>query len=87
MLGRTVTEDCIVVDVPERLSFDVAIPVVDPAQLEAEESETGDPVSLFRRMGSGDFPTSLRAISVSARRDPGLLSALARMDLERRFLS
>ena len=87
MLGRAVTEDCIVVDVPERLSFDVAIPVVDPAQLEAEESETGDPVSLFRRMGSGDFPTSLRAISVSARRDPGLLSALARMGLERRFLS
>jgi HD superfamily phosphohydrolase len=85
ILGREMTEDSIVVDVPERLSFDVAIPVVDPAQLEMEEAEAGDPVSMFRRMGAGDFPSSLRSISVSARRDPALLSALSGMDLARRF--
>jgi HD superfamily phosphohydrolase len=85
ILGREVTEDSIVVDVPERLSFDVAIPVVDPAQLEVEEAEGGDPVSMFRRLAAGDLPSSLRSISVSARRDPALLSALAGMDLARRF--
>jgi HD superfamily phosphohydrolase len=85
MLGRNVPADCIVVDVPERLSFDAAIPVVDPAQLEAEEVESADPSSLFHWMGSGDFPASLRSISVSARRDPELLAVLARMDLPRRL--
>jgi HD superfamily phosphohydrolase len=85
LLGREVPQECIVVDVPERLSFDVAIPVVDPSQPEAEEAETGDPVSVFHRMGSGDFPSSLRSISLSARRDPDLLSVLSRMDLARRF--
>ena len=85
MLGRAVPPECIVVDVPERLSFDAAIPVVDPSQLEAEEAETGVPVSVFHRMGSGDFPSSLRSISVSARRDPELLAVLGRMDLPRRL--
>ena len=53
--------------------------------LEAEEAETGVPVSVFHRMGSGDFPSSLRSISVSARRDPELLAVLGRMDLPRRL--
>jgi hypothetical protein len=87
MLGRTVPPDSIVVDVPERLSFDAAIPVVDPTQLEAEEAETGAPVSVFHWMGTGNFPSSLRGISVSARRDPDLLAVLPRMDLARRFAS
>jgi HD superfamily phosphohydrolase len=86
-LGREVPTECIVVDVPERISFETAIPVVDPTQLEPEEAETGDPISAFHRFGDGDFPSSLRCISVSARRDPDLLSVLARMDLARRFAS
>jgi HD superfamily phosphohydrolase len=85
ILGREVPQECIVVDVPERLAFDVAIPVVDPTLPETEEAEVDQPVSMFRRMESGDFPSSLRSISVSARRDPDLLSVLARMDLARRF--
>ena len=85
MLGRAVPPEWIVVDVPERLSFDVEIPVIDPASEEAEEPETGTRSSLFRTMEHGDFPGSLRSISVSARRDPELLGALPRMALERRF--
>jgi HD superfamily phosphohydrolase len=84
-LGREVPQESIVVDVPERLSFDVAIPVVDPAQRESEDAETADPVPVFPRLGSGDLPSSLRSISVSASRDPDLLAILARMDLGRRF--
>jgi HD superfamily phosphohydrolase len=84
-LGRKVPPECIVVDVPERLSFDAEIPVVDPNQVEAEEAETGNPVSVFHSLGRGDFPRSLRSISVSARRDPELLSILSRMNLGGRF--
>jgi len=87
MLGRAVPPEWVVVDVPEKLSFDVQIPVIDPASEEAEEPETGDRSSLFRTMEHGDFPGSLRSISVSARRDPELLAALPRMALERRFAS
>jgi hypothetical protein len=85
ILGRHVPQECIVVDVPDRLSFEVSIPVVDPTQSEAEDSETGEPISVFRRWGEGNFPGSLRSISVSARRDPDLLSVLGRMSLAHRF--
>jgi len=87
VLGREVPPEWIVVDVPERLSFDVEIPVIDPVSEEPEEPETGGGSSLFRTMEHGDFPGSLRSISVSARRDPDLLAALPRMGLERRFAS
>ncbi len=85
MLGREVPQESIVVDVPERLSFEAAIPVVDPTQLDAQEPETGDPISAFQRWGEADFPGSLRSISVSAKRDDDLLSVIARMDLSRWF--
>jgi uncharacterized protein len=86
-LGRPVPPEWIIVDVPERLSFDVEIPVIDPASEEAEEPEAGSRGSLFRTMEQGDLPGSLRSISVSAKRDPELLAALPRLGLERRFAS
>ena len=76
--------ESIIVDVPERLSFDAEIPVVDPSQAESEEAEIS-PGSPLHGIGHGDFPRSLRSISISARRDPDLLTVLARMDLERRL--
>jgi hypothetical protein len=87
VLGRTVDAESIIVDVPERLSFDVQIPVVDPSQADSEEAETAGPESPLHGLGYVDFPRSLRSISVSARRDPDLLAVLARMDLARRFAS
>ena len=86
-LGREVPPEWVVVDVPERLSFDVEIPVIDPVSDEPEEPETGGRGSLFRTMEHGDFTGSLRSVSVSARRDPELLAALSRMGLERRLSS
>jgi HD superfamily phosphohydrolase len=86
-LGRSVPQESIIVDVPERLSFDVSIPVVDPAQRDSEEAESADPVPLFPRLGNGDLPGSLRMISVSARREPDLLAFLARAELPRHFES
>ncbi len=84
ILGRAVPPECIIVDVPERLSFDVGIPVVDPSRPSPRRRSRG-PSSVFNRMGQGDFPQSLRSISVSARADPDLLAVLLRMDLARHF--
>ncbi|HET6451830.1 MAG TPA: HD domain-containing protein [Spirochaetia bacterium] len=85
LLGRPVPTEGIIVDVPERLSFDAAIPVIDPGAEEAEEPDSSDLGALFSTLGRGDFPGSLRSISVSARRDPDLLDALGRMDVARRL--
>jgi uncharacterized protein len=84
VLGRAVPPEWIIVDVPERLSFDAAIPVVKPGTAGTQDAEIS-PGSPLHGMGHGDFPSSLRSISVSARRDPDLLAVLARMDLARRF--
>ncbi|MGA2976377.1 MAG: HD domain-containing protein [Spirochaetia bacterium] len=85
VLGRAVPPQCIIVDVPERLSFEISIPVIDPGQTEPDEADPGATSYVFDRMGGDDFPRSFRAISVSARRDEDLLAALARMDLSRTF--
>ncbi len=92
-LGREVPEESVVVDVPEPLSFDVSIPVMDPTRADAEDSEAGGglsgpgDLSVFKGLDGRDLPGSLRAISVSARRDEGLISVLRRMDLAGRFAS
>ena len=75
----------VIVDVPERLSFEIGIPVIDPRQAEPEEAAAGDSSYVFNWMGHRDFPESLRVISVSARADADLLSALSRMNLPRHF--
>ncbi len=78
----TVRPECIIVDVPERLSFEAAIPVIDPGARRSPRSGDGRPGRrVSHGMGHGDFPGSLRSISVSAQRDPELLAVLARMDL------
>lgn len=85
LLGKTVLPECIVVDIPERISFDLTIPVIDPGRAESEETDAGDTSYVFSRMGHEDFPRSLRTISVSARREGELLEGLAKIDIPRRF--
>ena len=84
-IGRTVAPECLLIDVPERISFELSIPVIDPGLAEPEEADAGDTSYLFNRMGHEDFPRSLRTISVSARREEDLLSALGRLRLSRYF--
>jgi HD superfamily phosphohydrolase len=86
-LGRTVTPDSIIVDIPERISFDLSIPVIDPGSAESEETDAGDTSYVFSRMGHEDFPRSLRTLTVSARREEDLLKMLAKIDLAPRFAS
>ena len=81
-IGRAVGPDSIVVDVPERLSFELAVPLTEPVP--SGDSEGVQAVSLFG--GLGDFPAALRSVTISARRDEDLLSTLEKMDLAR-FIS
>jgi uncharacterized protein len=85
LMGRVVDTECILVDVPERISFELSVPVIDPGSSEPEETDAGDTSYVFSRMGHEDFPRSLRTISVSARRDEELMNVLLRLDLSRHF--
>jgi hypothetical protein len=80
-LGRMVPPESVVVDVPERISFELHLPVIDPSLDEPTDMDAGRESFVFGRLGHDEFPRSLRAISVSARRDDDLLTALGRMDL------
>jgi HD superfamily phosphohydrolase len=84
-VGRAVPAESIVVDVPERITFELRLPVIDPGQAEPEQADAGDASYVFHRIGHEDFPRSLRSISVSARREDDLLAALQRMGLARYF--
>jgi HD superfamily phosphohydrolase len=84
-LGRNVEPQCIVVDVPERISFELSIPVIDPGQAESEGTDAMSVSHVFNRIGREDFPRSLRAVSVSVRRESDLLEALGRLELSRHF--
>ena len=85
IVGRKVPTEAIVVDVPERITFELRLPVIDPAQAEPDETDAGDASFVFNRIGHDDFPRSLRAVSVSARRDDDLLQAVERVGLARYF--
>ncbi len=79
LLGRPVPEASVVLDVPERISFEIDIPVLDPPQY---RSPAGlDASSVFGRIEGADFPRALRTVSLSARREEPLLAVLARLDL------
>jgi HD superfamily phosphohydrolase len=57
-LGRNVTPESIVVDVPERITFDLRLPVIDPAQEEPDETDAEDASYVFSRIGHQEFPRS-----------------------------
>lgn len=82
LLGRPVPASSIVVDVPERISFEIDIPVIDPPHSHAPLAGL-DASSVFGRIEGADFPRALRTVSVCARRDEQLLAVLAKLDLSR----
>ncbi len=84
-LGRQVPDEAVVVDVPERITFDLRLPVIDPGQAAGDETDAGEASELYGRIGRDEFPRSLRAVSVSARREDDLLGALERIGLQRYF--
>jgi HD superfamily phosphohydrolase len=81
LAGRRFPGEWIIIDIPERVSFDMEIPVRDEEGASVPSRITAD--HLFAGQGSEDLPRSLRSISICARRDDALAGSLARMDLPR----
>jgi HD superfamily phosphohydrolase len=80
-LGRRAPPESVLVDVPERVSFEIDIPLSDP---DGPGKAAGlDVSSIFGRLGGVDFPRALRAISVCVRREQDLVDAVGRLDLSR----
>jgi uncharacterized protein len=77
VLGRPVPAESVVVDVPERISFDADIPVVDDPHARAG----GETRAAFADLG--DLPGALRCITLSVAREEDLAAAVGSLDLAR----
>ncbi|HVO38836.1 MAG TPA: HD domain-containing protein [Spirochaetia bacterium] len=83
--GKPVPVESIVVDVPERISFEISVPVLETSQRGEPLEEVADARSVFGRLRGDDLPRSIRFVSVCAARDTELLAALAKIDLKEFF--
>ncbi len=79
--GKRVSVEAIVVDVPERVSFDFDVPVIEPGSGRAFRAKGAEGSSVFSGMASDDLPRSIRYISVSASRDEALLAAVEKLNI------
>jgi hypothetical protein len=77
VLGRPVPAESVVVDVPERISFEADIPVVDDPHARAG----GETRAAFADLG--DLPGALRCITLSVAREDDLAGAVDSLDLAR----
>ena len=77
VLGRPVPAESVVVDVPERISFEADIPVVDDPHARAG----GETRAAFADLG--DLPGALRCITLSVAREEDLAAAVDSLDLAR----
>jgi HD superfamily phosphohydrolase len=68
--GHRFPAESVVLDVPERVSFDFDVPIIGTR-----------PASVFSELGGDDLPRSIRYISLSASRQEALTSALERLDI------
>lgn len=77
--GKTIPAEAIIVDVPERVSFDVDVPVVEPDS--GQTARGAQTRSVFSGMGGDDLPSSIRFVTVNASRDEALLGALEKLNI------
>jgi HD superfamily phosphohydrolase len=82
ILGGRVSANHVIVDVPERISFEIEIPILEKTGSPHGFLRTDEP-HIFAGRGSEDMPRSLRCISVCAQRNEDVLAALAKIDLSR----
>lgn len=80
--GKRIEPECVIVDVPERVSFDFDVPIVEPGSGQTIAAAASENRSVFSGMGGDDLPRSIRCISVSASRDDALMAALEKLDIE-----
>jgi len=76
-IGRPVPSESIIVDIPEPISFEIDLPVVDP--LNESSVSFAESKSVFTPEVVSGFAATLRQISLIAVRDPEVLAALEKM--------
>jgi HD superfamily phosphohydrolase len=79
VLGRPVPAESVVVDVPERISFEADIPVIDDPYGRPE----GEVRTAFADRALADLPGALRCITLSIAREEDLATAIRSFDLAR----
>jgi len=77
--GRTVAPQEILIDIPEPISFEIDLPVLDAGGSRPFASSE----SVFSEGAVREIARSLRRVSLIAEADPGLAAALNRLDPER----
>ncbi len=85
LMGRNLPPDRIVIDVPERISFEIDIPILVDGAREDRIRAPGS--NLFADKTGGDFPGSLRRISVSGCREEDALAAFGKIDFSELLIS
>jgi HD superfamily phosphohydrolase len=75
--GKHVPAETIIVDIPEPISFEIDLPVLDP--LAADSVSFAESKSVFAPEVVSGFATTLRQISLIAARDEEVIAALERM--------
>jgi HD superfamily phosphohydrolase len=79
VLGRPVPAESIIVDVPERISFEADVPVLDDPLARS----TGETRAAFADRALADLPGALRCITLSIAREEDLAAAMGSIDLAR----
>jgi HD superfamily phosphohydrolase len=77
IIGRAVGEEEIIIDLPERISFEIDLPLYDEELAESVSFKNSR--SVFSEQVVSGFTNSLRHISLIAARDDQLVSALNKM--------
>jgi len=79
--GRKVPTESIVVDVPEHVSFDFDVSVVEPESRAVIARSGAEARSVFAGMEGSELPGSIRSIAVCAKRDDTVMKALEKLDM------
>ncbi|HUI70422.1 MAG TPA: HD domain-containing protein [Spirochaetia bacterium] len=85
--GKRFPTENVIVDVPERVSYDFDIPVIDPGSGRILARSGAEAGSVFAGKGGEELPGSIRCVSVCAKRDEELMAALGKIDLAGIFAS
>ncbi|MBA7626174.1 hypothetical protein ES703_33618 [subsurface metagenome] len=81
LIGRNVSPEAIVIDIPEPISFEIDLPVYDPG--EAKSVRFNESGSVFDRGVVEGFSRTLRCVSLICLRDEEIVNALERLGARR----
>jgi HD superfamily phosphohydrolase len=80
-LGRTVSREDVIVDVPERISFEIDVPLIETG--ERDPAFIGGEAHILGAGAAEHLPRALRYIGVSVCRDTDIMAAIEQLDISR----